>query len=93
MQNIIKEYSYQDWQDPRTLFNLDCQPSAFECKQAIHVAELVIQHHKGRLELPEDDPCYMDAEHMMRAIVCEVWRAGRVYQRNKDAKACLVAAV
>ena len=88
---IIKEYNYQDVHDPRTLMTLDCQPSVFECEQAFHVAQLVIRHNQDRLELPEDDPCYMDAERMLRAILCEVWRAARVYQRNKDAKACMGA--
>lgn len=85
---MIREYNFMDLVTKP--FALDCHPSMKECHEAYGVACQVIQYYVERAQLPESDPAFLSSEALMKIIAAEVWRAGRVFQRNKDAKALAI---
>ncbi len=64
--------------------DFDLWPSVLEVKQATDIFLCYVNQRAELTGLSPQDPAYMSNDTLMRCAIAEVWRLGKIYQRNKE---------
>lgn len=65
----------------------DLWPSQLEVQAASAVFLRDLLKHEEEVRLPKEHPCHMSPNIALSCALAEVWRQGRRFQRDRDAKA------
>lgn len=67
--------------------DFDLYPSVLEVEAARAVFVRGLLENEEDVRLPNDHPCHMSPYIALSCALSEVWRQGRIFQRDQDAKA------